>query len=188
MYLVLKFIKPELMEKKELITKLKKVLRETNILLENVGEQKMFISVATKWSVAEQIEHLSLSFFATNLAFALPQMISSTLFGTNTRPNMTYEEVVDNYLAKLNTGSKASFTYQPKISMLKNRKWIIKFWSSSQKNMLLKIETLNEDDLDTYLIPHPIIGKMTWREFLYFTHYHIEHHLKSMKQIVDAIA
>jgi hypothetical protein len=68
--------------------------------------------------------------------------------------------------------------------MLKNRTLILNFWNSTQKKMISLIEKTKEEDLDIYLIPHPIIGKITLREFLYFTIYHIEHHLNSMRNIV----
>ena len=44
-------------------------------------------------------------------------------------------------------------------------------------------ENTTEEELDTYLIPHPLIGKMTLRELLFFTVYHIGHHLKTIKNI-----
>ena len=42
----------------------------------------------------------------------------------------------------------------------------------------------SEDDLDLYVIPHPLMGKLTFREILYFTIYHVKHHKKQMDAIV----
>ena len=36
-------------------------------------------------------------------------------------------------------------------------------------------------DLDTYLLPHPLLGKMTIREISLWTAYHTEHHYKILK-------
>lgn len=36
----------------------------------------------------------------------------------------------------------------------------------------------NEEDLDNYILPHPLLGKLTMREMLYFTAYHVTHHHK----------
>ena len=39
---------------------------------------------------------------------------------------------------------------------------------------------LDEEDLDNYILPHPLIGKTTIREMLYFTIYHVQHHHKAI--------
>jgi len=41
-----------------------------------------------------------------------------------------------------------------------------------------RVRKYNEQQLDSYILPHPLIGKLTLREMLYFTLYHAEHHHK----------
>ena len=41
----------------------------------------------------------------------------------------------------------------------------------------------SEGDLDLYVIPHPLIGGLTFREILYFTIYHVQHHKKQIDEI-----
>jgi hypothetical protein len=36
----------------------------------------------------------------------------------------------------------------------------------------------SEKNLDNTAVPHPLIGKLTLRKMLYFTIYHMKHHLK----------
>ena len=36
-------------------------------------------------------------------------------------------------------------------------------------------------DLDVYILPHPLLGKVTLREMLYFTIHHNEHHLELLQ-------
>jgi hypothetical protein len=38
------------------------------------------------------------------------------------------------------------------------------------------LERFTEDDLERYILPHPLLGKITLREMMYFTAYHVEHH------------
>jgi len=38
-----------------------------------------------------------------------------------------------------------------------------------------------DEKLDNYLAPHPLLGKLTLRELIYFTIYHTEHHLAIIK-------
>jgi uncharacterized damage-inducible protein DinB len=45
-----------------------------------------------------------------------------------------------------------------------------------------KIDKISEEDLDKHILPHPLIGKTTIREILYFTIYHVQHHQKAIKE------
>jgi hypothetical protein len=38
-----------------------------------------------------------------------------------------------------------------------------------------------DDQLDHYIAPHPLLGKLTLRELCYFTIYHAGHHLNIIK-------
>lgn len=40
----------------------------------------------------------------------------------------------------------------------------------------------SDPQLDQYLAPHPLLGKLTLRELGYFTIYHTEHHLNIIKE------
>jgi hypothetical protein len=39
-----------------------------------------------------------------------------------------------------------------------------------------KIQKFSEQDLDTLLVAHPLMGKMTLREMLMWNAYHTKHH------------
>jgi hypothetical protein len=44
-----------------------------------------------------------------------------------------------------------------------------------------------EEDLDYYRLPHPLLGKLTVREMLFFTVYHNYHHPRSLAlRLLDA--
>ena len=43
-------------------------------------------------------------------------------------------------------------------------------------------DKFSEDEIDTYILPHPLLGKLTIREMIYFTIYHVEHHQNNTKQ------
>ncbi len=40
----------------------------------------------------------------------------------------------------------------------------------------------NDRNPDRTLLPHPLLGKLTVREMLYFTIYHVEHHLNILRE------
>ena len=44
------------------------------------------------------------------------------------------------------------------------------------KKMSKKIEKWSEEQLDEFVLPHPLLGKVTTREMLYFTIHHAGDH------------
>jgi len=49
---------------------------------------------------------------------------------------------------------------------------LLEQWSKASSELVLVAEKWNESELDGYLLPHPLIGKLTIREMLFFTMYH----------------
>jgi hypothetical protein len=43
-----------------------------------------------------------------------------------------------------------------------------------------------EERLDQYLAPHPLLGKITLRELTFFTIYHSHHHLDSIRKMTGS--
>jgi hypothetical protein len=39
-----------------------------------------------------------------------------------------------------------------------------------------KLNKFTEEELDKYILPHPLLGKLTIREMMFFTIYHVLHH------------
>lgn len=136
-----------------------------------------------KWNIAQNIDHLTLSNNITALSLNMPKPVLKQLYKTNNRTNWNYDEVVWKYQSKLNNGAKASMPFTPKLSLVPMRGMLERLWKISCNTLLDSIDKWTEEDLDTYIIPHPIIGKITIRELLFFTVYHVGHHLNTIKKI-----
>lgn len=135
----------------------------------------MFSSGA-KWTAGQQLDHICRATSLIPLGLKLTGFITRLLFGKPNRATMDYPTLVKKYSTVLANGGKASGIYIP-------RK--INFSSGERlKNKLLNhVERINaaldrvpEPDLDHYLLPHPLLGKLTVREMMYFTLYHVDHH------------
>lgn len=50
-------------------------------------------------------------------------------------------------------------------------------WRGAVSGLAAKIPAWSEAALDRYQLPHPLLGKLTVREMLFFTVYHNAHHL-----------
>lgn len=169
--------------KEDILFALNEVLHELNTVLKSVDDATLKKSVNGKWSIAQNFDHLSISNTITALSLDMPKPVLSQLFKTNNRAKWNYDEVVWKYQRSLSEGAKATLPFQPKLSIVPIRLIIENYWKLSTSHLLKSINKWDEQDLDIYLIPHPIIGKITLRELLFFTVYHLRHHLKTIQHL-----
>lgn len=144
-----------------------------------------FMQPGEKWSVAQQVKHLTISAKNTSLAFTLPKMIIRIAGGKPNRTSKTYDELVARYKLKLQQGGKASARYSPAPvpASIGKEKLLDNFFTATLKIKKGLITNWKENQLDNYIIPHPLLGKITIRELGYFTIYHTYHHLESIQKI-----
>jgi hypothetical protein len=49
------------------------------------------------------------------------------------------------------------------------------------------VDSWREADLDRYRLPHPLLGKLTLREMLFFTLYHNYHHVRNVAKRLQSV-
>lgn len=130
-----------------------------------------------KWSAGQNLDHLIRAIKPLQLAYSLPKFALNILFGKTNRPSRTYDELVTKYKTKLAAGGKASGPFIPPAIRFEKKDELIKKYADQKQKLISKIEKQSEADLDKYILPHPLLGKVTLREMLYFTIHHNEHHL-----------
>jgi DinB superfamily len=153
--------------------------------LETVPDDLFILSRNEKWTPAQHLDHMLRSVKPVVLAFTLPKFLLRLLFGKSNRPSRSYDEVVHKYIQKLAGGAKASGVFIPPPVPISQRKELMKKLNASASKLASLVETVSEKDLDTYLLPHPVLGKMTLREMIYFTIYHVNHHHRNLKAELD---
>lgn len=131
-----------------------------------------------KWTPGQQLDHIIKSVRPVNLAFGLPGFLLRIVFGKANRPSKTYEELVEKYHTKLASGYKASAPFVPNSIGVHYRERLPKKLRTLIYSLSYRANSFTEKQLDTFLLPHPLLGKLTLREMLYFTIYHAEHHNK----------
>lgn len=134
-----------------------------------------------KWSAGRQLDHIIKAVSPVNMAMGLPQFILQWKFGKANRPSKTYEQLVEKYNRKLQEGGKASGRFIPGIVDVKEKEARLTKLNSLVNKLSRKTIQHSEEALDKYILPHPLLGKLTLREMLYFTAYHAEHH----RQLVE---
>lgn len=152
-----------------------------------VENELFFYKPGGKWSVAENIQHLILSTGATILAFKVPAFLLRLIAGKPNRPSRTYDELLIKYKQKIEAGGSASARFIPKPLKAGNDKaLLIKKWQLVTARFLTLVDKNTTDyKMDQYIIPHPLLGKITLRELCYFTIFHTLHHVKTINTIIQ---
>ena len=132
-----------------------------------------------KWSAAENLQHLIISTTTSTIAFKLPLFLIRLIGGRPNRPSRMYKEVESKYNKKLIEGGVARGRYVPKPIELRTMKQpLLNNWAKACKEYITSLKNNRlEKDLDTYLVKHPLLGRITLRELCYFTIFHTQHHL-----------
>lgn len=135
-----------------------------------------------KWTAGQQLEHIYLSVKPVRQALSLPKFLSRFLFGKANRESRTYDALVERYLQKLAGGGRAPGRFVPQPVQFDKKEKLVQKLEIEVAGLSKKLDRYKEAELDTYLLPHPLLGKLTLREMMYFTIYHVTHHLEQMKQ------
>lgn len=150
--------------------------------VESRSQEKFTESHNGKWSVGQNIDHLIRSLSPVNLALALPAFVLRMAFGKPNRPPRTYQELVDRYHQKLSAGGRAAGRFIPPPVSCEQKAKMIGEFNRQKEKMIIHMGSWSENQLDNHLLPHPLLGKLTLREMLFFSAYHIQHHLRLLEE------
>jgi hypothetical protein len=161
-------------------TALQQVLNESHTkfvsYISQLSDSELCLAKNSKWSPAQQLEHIHISVKTVRQALIVPKFCLKFLFGTANRPSKSYEDLVKKYLDKLQNGGRASGRFVPKPLSLKESKALETLLIKEVSRLCKSLEKLSEAELDLLILPHPLLGKLTLREMMYFTIYHVQHH------------
>ncbi len=154
----------------------------------DLDESRLLTSPQEKWTPAQHYDHIRRAVGPVVLAFSLPKWLLKRMFGLSNRPSRSYEALVARYHEKLAAGGKASGTFIPNdVSAASRRRNTLQI--NAYVARLVKVSgRFSEEELDQYLLPHPILGKLSLREMLFFTAYHASHHERIVRQYFERIA
>ncbi|MGR3811759.1 DinB family protein [Jiulongibacter sp. NS-SX5] len=171
------------MNKEGLISKID---HSTAAILDIVGrirEDQFMVSKNDKWSVAENMAHLTLSAKLMNKALKMPKIALLLRFGPNFKKyrglewmNKTYSEAT---LPKV-TG------FEPRMHPDSSKVYEIKDFIAKHDELKENSADWSDFYLDKVRLPHLAFKYLSVREYLQFMSFHIDYHKKAiLRQIED---
>ena len=173
------------MNKQDLKLELLRAKKETIDWLNSRPEDQFNeILVEDKWPVSHHIYHLIKSTKGVSMGMGLNKLILRFKFGINNRDESTYSDLHKKYLLALDKlkGKPIPRSFESETGRVFKKVELIERFEGEINAMVSVLDKWNEKQLSKYVLPHPVIGKLTIREFSYFTILHTYHHLDNLKK------
>lgn len=169
------------MTKDEIKTGLKSAYSQFTTYCNSLTEDEFEYAPESKWSAGQQIEHLIKSTSPLHKAMGLPKFIVSYRFGKANRSSRSFDAVVERYKEKLSVGGVASAAFTPQQVEFQKKQKLINQLEGNIEMINQKLDKWTEKQMDEFILPHPLLGKITLREMMYFTIHHADHHRNLIK-------
>ncbi len=153
--------------------------------LESHDDEKWEIGPESKWTTGQQALHLLQSIKPLNDALSMPKFLLKYKFGKANRAVRDFNAIVKRYQERLSEVPEG-LTFGPsrnmKVPKLKDKPYILNRLQVENKKLQYKTQKWKDKDLNNFILPHPLMGKMPVREIVMWTAYHIEHHTKQLQE------
>ncbi|TXE06541.1 DinB family protein [Gelidibacter salicanalis] len=172
------------MHKDEIADLLEEKYRTLLNCLEVQDDEKWIQGPEGKWTSGQQALHMLQSIKPLNDVLSLPRFWYKYAYGLNDRELRDYDTIVQRYLQRLEDYKKnpRKVSKTLRIPKIKDKRYILNRLQVESKKLQYKTRRISDKNLDTLVLPHPIMGKMPVRELLMWTAYHAEHHTKQLQE------
>jgi hypothetical protein len=151
------------MNRQELIEQFTKNHQKFKEYVLDLSDEKLMFSPSEKWNAGQQLNHIYLCLIPIEQALASKEYILNK-FGLSDHSSQPYQEIVKQYMHALNHGGKAPDRFVPEKFDLLNKPLL----TNKLNDLLIRIgqqlEMYTEKELDSMVLPHPLLGRLTIRE------------------------
>ena len=167
----------EITSREELIAALKDSNQRAAAWFGDIPPADFFMRQGEVWSPSDNLDHLIRAVKPIATALKLPKVTLQAMFGKAEKASMSYDKLCKTYRDEIAKGAQASGRYlpdqqSPNRNIEEQKHVLLEKWSRASDELVSVAEKWAEDELDKYQLPHPIIGKLTIREMLFFVIYH----------------
>lgn len=168
-------------EKSKIIHLLNDSVAQFNALIADLKEEEFEKNINNKWSAGQDLVHLVKLLKIVNIAFLIPKPILQLLYGKNKNESKSLEALRTLYKNALAGGAKSPSLYIPKPVQFKDKHYLMSQHVKLNNSFTQQLNKLSDSALDSYKLPHPILGKISLRELAIFTSFHTVHHIELLK-------
>lgn len=150
-----------------------------------------FREIGSSWSPAETVRHLNKSTRPVVKALGMPKILLRFMFGKPRRASMTYDDLQTRYRQLLAEGGQAGRfapSRQSNADLAAWRETIMGDFVRVHRELRKMLARWPDRKLDRLLLPHPLLGKLTVREMLFFTLYHQRHHMDVVRRRLNEVS
>ncbi len=139
---------------------------------------------ANKWSSGQHTLHLLECLKHLNNLLSMPKFLLRMKYGKANREVRSYDQIVLGYIQYVkDSNSNTVINLQNiKSPSLKDKEYLLDRLQVEGKKLQYKTKKISDLNLDTVVLPHPILGKMPVRELIMWTGHHIEHHTRILQE------
>ena len=174
--------------KQEIVAALKMEFTAVHTFFARIDEEQFLAGPTGVWSPAENLVHLIKSCAPVIMALNIPRTALRIRFGWVKHELRTLAQVRHTYVHEaLANGGKAGGPFLPEVlePLAGAQARILAKWQEKGVELQAALEKWSDKALDQYLLPHPLLGKMTVREILFFTLYHNLHHVNDVQRLLN---
>lgn len=178
--------------KDEILRAIEEVEAEVATFFGGLSDADLVHREGDAWTPAEHLAHLNTSVSAVARGLGMPRLLLRLRFGRAPAPSRTYDEVRREYQERLAAGGRASGVYVPPrqdarpAEVASLRVALLARWDRVNDRLRTALGPWSERQLDRIRLPHPLLGKLTTREMLFFTLYHDRHHVEGVARRLHA--
>ncbi|MGI8892193.1 MAG: DinB family protein [Bacteroidia bacterium] len=169
------------MNRQELIEKLYKAHNSFLDYMMSLSDEEFNLRYNNKWSASQQLEHINLCLKPLIKIYSYPKIIIRIIFGKTNRNSKPYDLFIAKYEERVAKGTNPPGRFLPKGINIE-REAQVKGLTYSLNKLCNQVSGFTERQLDKLIMPHPMFGKVTMREMLYFTIHHVKHHEEITKR------
>lgn len=149
------------MNQQDIIKFINQSFHDVNDWFNNHDDNKFNIGPSGKWDTSQHLDHLITSAKMLNKGIRIPKFILKYKFGKPNRELRTLDQIKARYHQKLseipddfvNPISSKKFSIAEKSQALNE-------FAEAGKKLTNSINRWSEKQLDAYIIPHPLLGRM----------------------------
>jgi hypothetical protein len=173
--------------KESLVSGIRSSVAEFNAIIAGLDDGAFERNAGGKWSAGQDLQHLVRILRIINIVYALPLFILRILFGKSDQGSRDNHVIAKKYKEAMALAVKAPAPFVPGTVRAKERDALLSAHLQLGERLCRRIETMSEHSLDTYRMPHPVMGKVTLREMIVLTYLHTDHHAEITKRKVGKV-